>query len=109
MNQPQLVGRVQAPGKLDGHVQDLVQPGELAVPYPLGQRAPGHELGEDRYLVIDRAEETATREVRMLGQIDPGLELVQKVALAVLVAELGRQNGLHGEPVAAGTAADQVD
>lgn len=65
------------------------------------ERSSLHILGEDRELRSDRAEKPAGDEVGMLGEIEPGLQLTQEIALArragrglaVRKSEWGSRNG----------------
>jgi hypothetical protein len=108
VDHPPLVRRVQAPGHLDGRVEDLLRARELSAPDPLSQRAALDVLGEDRHPVADRAEEVAGGQVGVLGQVDPGLEFVEEAPALVLVAKVGFQDGFDREPLARGLTADQV-
>jgi hypothetical protein len=73
---------MQAPGELDRHIEDLLQLREPTLLNPVLERSSLHILGEDRELRSDRAEKPAGDEVGMLGEIEPGLQLTQEIALA---------------------------
>jgi hypothetical protein len=103
---PEFVSRVQAPGELNGRVQDLLQARQLPVPNPIRQRAALYELREKDDLIAHRPEEPAGDQMGMLRQIDPGPQFGEEVASAGLVAE---ESPLHGEGLARGSATQQVD
>ena len=78
MDQPLGVGDLQAPGELDGHVEDRLQTGQPIGAQPLLQRATLDILGEYVELIVLCLEEPARREIRVLGQVDPGAKLPEK-------------------------------
>jgi hypothetical protein len=106
MNQPPLVSGVQAPGELNSYIKDLLQARKLPRADQALQGTALQELGEDGNLIVHRAEEPAGGQVRMLGQIDPGLQLGQEAAPVGLVAD---QGSLHGKAAAGGAAPQQID
>ena len=109
VDEPSGVSGLQPPGELDGNVEDPFQRGEPTVADPLLQRAAFDVLGKQDHLVLGRAEEPAGRNVRMLGQVDPGAQLVEKRPAVTLLADQLGENPLDREPLAAGLALDQVD
>ena len=59
MNDALLMGRLQAPGKRDDHVQDLFKARPLAVANPDRERAVVHVVGENRDLVARKPRKVA--------------------------------------------------
>ena len=75
VDEPLLVGVVKPPGELDGHVQHLVEGGELPGPDPVVHAAAVHELREDHGQALQAAHVEAGHRVRVQAQVHPGLRL----------------------------------
>ena len=109
VHQSPLVCCLQAPGKLDRHIEHLLQTRQPAIADPFLQRPSFDILGKDHHLIVDGAEEPAGRHVRMLRQIDPSPQFAQERLPMFRLSDQRGQDSLDGKPLTTGSAADQVD